>query len=310
MKNYIRNMKNYQKIWLKQGLFWFLFLLGLSLSAYGGFLSFISQKAKQEIQVDDTFVRFKPLKESISANAYLVGDLSTGKILLAKNQDFHFFPASLSKLMTGVIVIDNFQLQEPITLSAYSISTEGNEGNLQIGESLTTYDLLQVLLISSSNDAAVAFAESLGRKGINFIDLMNAKAQEWQMNNTAFFGETGLDRKGNFTTAHDLFILSRQIYFHYPLLGEITQKAEETVFSLNTHLAHHLKNTNVLVGQLPGLWLSKTGSTPEAKDCLLTIFEFPFKNGKIPIGIVVLNSNDRFGDTVKLYHWVQNLLKY
>jgi D-alanyl-D-alanine carboxypeptidase len=81
------------------------------------------------------------------------------------------------------------------------------------------------------------------------------------------------------------------------------------VTSLNNQIPHQLINTNILANQLPELWLGKTGSTPDARDCLLTIFEFPFKSDKIPIGIIVLNSNDRFGDTLKLYHWVKDLLK-
>lgn len=305
MKSFIK------KLFLKQISFWIIFILSLILSAYGGYLikSFQGLKSLNKIQVDSTFVNLKPLTESLNATAYLVGDLSNGKILMARNQNFHLYPASLSKLMTGVIVMDQFSLEQPITITSYSVSAEGEEGGLQKGEIFTVNDLLKILLITSSNDAAVAFAESLNKIGINFIDLMNEKAQQWGMNNTAFFGETGLDRKGNFTTAEDLFKLSQEIYQHYPLLGEITRKAEDTVIPLNSQIHHQLINTNILVNQLPELWLGKTGFTPGARDCLLTIFEFPFKSDKIPIGIIVLSSNDRFDDTLKLYHWVQELLK-
>ncbi|MGC8651296.1 MAG: D-alanyl-D-alanine carboxypeptidase family protein [Minisyncoccia bacterium] len=305
MKNFIK------KTSLKNDLFWIVFIFSLVLSAYGGYLNVSPQQRRtlNKVQVDDSFISLKTLSAPIDATAYLVGDLSNGKILLARNQDFHLFPASLSKLMTAVIIMDNFSLNEPITITNYSVSAEGDEGNLKAGEIFSVKDLLKVLLIPSSNDAAVAFATSLNKAGVNFVDLMNEKSQKLGMNNTAFFGETGLDRKGNFTTVEDLFKLSQEIYFHYPLIGEITRQPKDEVTPLNSSSTKQLMNTDILTSQLPELWLSKTGSTPGAQDCLLTIFEFPFKDGKIPIGIVVLNSRDRFGDTLKLYHWTKDLLQ-
>jgi len=253
-------------------------------------------------------VTITPAPESIKATAYLVGDLISGQILISRNKDLHLFPASLAKLMTGEIVLDKLSLNKQIYITSYMVSAEGEEGDLKIGETLKVEDLLKLLLISSSNDAAIAFSEALDKTGIDFVDLMNEKAQTLGLYNTAFFGETGLDRKGNFTTVEDLFKLSQDIYKNYPLLGEITRKPEETIYSSDGKIMHQLKNTNLLAGQLAYLWLGKTGSTPDAKDCLLTIFEIPLKDDKISLAIIVLNSTDRFGDTVQLYNWVREIL--
>jgi len=296
MKNFIKKLSS------RTFYFWFIFIFSLILISYGGYLKYYLSTNHQ------TFVTITPAPESIKATAYLVGDLISGQILISRNKDLHLFPASLAKLMTGEIVLDKLSLNKQIYITSYMVSAEGEEGDLKIGETLKVEDLLKLLLISSSNDAAIAFSEALDKTGIDFVDLMNEKAQTLGLYNTAFFGETGLDRKGNFTTVEDLFKLSQDIYKNYPLLGEITRKPEETIYSSDGKIMHQLKNTNLLAGQLAYLWLGKTGSTPDAKDCLLTIFEIPLKDDKISLAIIVLNSTDRFGDTVQLYNWVREIL--
>lgn len=297
MRNSIKKLLN------RTFCFWFIFIFSLILISYGGYL-------KNHFSTNhQAFVTLAPAPESIKAAAYLVGDLASGKMLISRNKSLHLFPASLSKLMTGEIVLDNFPLNKQISITPYIISAEGEEGGLKIGETLTAENLLKILLISSSNDAATALAESFEKGNQAFVDLMNEKAQKLGLYNTAFFDATGLDRKGNFTTIEDLFKLGQDIYKNYSLLGEITRKPEETVYSSDGKIIHHLKNTNVLAGELPYLWLGKTGSTPDAKDCLLTIFEIPVKDDKISLAIIVLNSTDRFGDTIQLYDWVREILK-
>ena len=287
---------------IKTLFFWFIFIFSLILISYGGYLkNYLSNNHK-------AFVTLPPAPESIKATAYLVGDLTSGHILMSRNKDLHLFPASLSKLMTGEIALDKFPLNKQIYITPYMMSAEGEEGGLKIGEILKVEDLLKILLISSSNDAAIALAESFEKGNQAFVDLMNEKAQKLGLYNTAFFDATGLDRKGNFTTIEDLFKLSQDIYKNYSLLGEITRKPEDTVFSSDGQITHYLKNTNILIGQLPYLWLGKTGSTPDAKDCLLTIFEIPLKDDKISIAIIVLNSTDRFEDTIQLYDWLREIL--
>jgi D-alanyl-D-alanine carboxypeptidase len=285
--------------------FWTIFIFCLFLIFYGHFLN--QQKDNLLIGAD---VKINNLPVDISAVSYLVGEINSGKLLAKKNSDLHLFPASLSKLMAAVIVSENFSLDEEIVISPYAISVEGEEGGLVVNEKIKAGDLLKVLLISSSNDAAIAFEEALEKKNGNFVGLMNQKAREFKLFNSAFFDASGLDRKGNFTSIEDLFKLSQEIYKNYSYIGEITRKKEDIIYSVDKEIVHNLKNTNILVGEISNLWGGKTGSTPEAKDCLLTIYEFSFpdKNDKMVVAIIVLNSSDRFGDTVKLYDWVKEQL--
>ncbi len=248
----------------------------------------------------------------IKSFSFLVGDLKENKVIIEKNSSIHLYPASITKLFLAMIVIDQLPLNQEIEISPYAVSAEGGEGGLKEGEKMKVLDLLKVLLITSSNDAAIALQEAIEKKGEDIIDLMNKKIKMLGLTQTAIFDPRGIDRKGNFSTSYDLFLLSQEIYKDYPLIGEITRKQEETVFSLDQENQHLLKNTNLLTGEIKEIWGGKTGSTPEAGDCLLTIYEFscsifnPQKEKKIPIAIIVLNSSDRFQDTKILYEFVKN----
>lgn len=289
--------------------FWLFFCLGVLLIVYGGYLehsraSLSSSLSSCSSSSSSLSSSFPP---SVKATSYLVGRIDTGKILAEKNDSLQVFPASLSKLMTAMVVRDNISLDKRIFITPYAVSTEGDEGGLEAGETLLTRDLLAVLLIPSSNDAATAFSQAFTKEGKNLVDLMRKKAERLHLYNTAFFDATGLDRQGNFTTAEDLFKLASDIYKNYPLLGKITRKKEITVYSFDKKHKHLLKNTNKLIGKLPYFWGGKTGSTPEAKDCLLTIYDFPSltDNVKIPVVIIILHSSARFLDTEKLYQWTK-----
>lgn len=292
-------------------------ILSLSLVLYGGYLNLYEGSFKtknstlNQLKIDGFNLKLLPLNQDISAFSYLVGELKSGKILIEKNSKIHLFPASLSKLLTAMIVIDKLPLDEKIIMDEYSLSAEGNEIDFKVGEELKVNDLLKALLISSSNDAAIALEKKINSLGTNFLDLMVEKVKKLKMNDSAFFDSTGLDRKGNFTTAYDLFLLTQEIYRHYPLIGEITRLKETEIYSIDKKEKHLLKNTNELVEKINNLWGGKTGSTPLAGDCLLTVYEFtlPFKNDKIPIGIIVLGSLDRFNDTLKLYEWLNEVLQ-
>lgn len=286
--------------------FWIVFIFCLAMIFVGGFW----QQKNVELTIDD-ILQVNVAPPELDSVSYLVGEINSGKILFKRNSKLHLFPASLTKLMTGMIVLDNFSLDEEIIISDYAISMEGEEGGLVANERIRAGDLLKILLLSSSNDAAKAFEEALDKKEKDFVNLMNEKAREIGLFNTAFFDASGLDRQGNFTSIEDMFFLSREVYKNYPFLGEITSKKDAVVYSIDNLIMHEIENTNILVDQIDNLWGGKTGSTPEARDCLLTIYEFPFpgKDDKIVIAIIVLNSSDRFGDTIKLYNWTKDLIE-
>lgn len=287
-------------------LFWTLFVLSLILIIFG----MLYKEEEAEISMDE-ILRVTIPPPDLGSTSYLVGEINSGKVLIKKNGEVHLFPASLTKLMAGIIVLENFDLDEEITISKEAVEMEGEEGGLVVNEKIKADDLLKILLIPSSNDAAKAFEQSLEKKGKIFADLMNEKARKLRLFNTAFFDASGLDRQGNFTSIEDLFLLSRELYNHYPYLGEITRQQKVVVYSLDNQITHEVENTNILVKEIDNLWGGKTGSTPEAKDCLLTIYEFPFseKDDKIVLSIIVLNSSDRFGDTIKLYNWAKDIIE-
>ncbi|MGC8851847.1 MAG: D-alanyl-D-alanine carboxypeptidase family protein [Minisyncoccia bacterium] len=301
MKNYIKKFPIF-KI-----LYWSATIFLLLVIVYGGYLTNLKrmQKLNEEslINIDHSKLNLQSQPKGINALSYVVGNLETGQIFISHNADLHLYPASISKLMTAAVILDHLSLNDKVVISKYAVSAEGEEGNLEPGEIFTVEDLLKVLLIPSSNDAAIAFEEALSQKKLDLVFLMNEKAKEWGMNNSAFFGSTGLDRKGNFSTAKDLFYLAQHLYKDYPILKEITTLNFTKVYSLNLHKEHLLQNTNILLNSYDNIILSKTGTTPNAKECLLIAFNFPLKNDIIPLGIITLSSNDRFDDVTKLYEW-------
>ncbi|MGE4554577.1 MAG: D-alanyl-D-alanine carboxypeptidase family protein [Candidatus Paceibacterota bacterium] len=284
----------------------FFIVFGALLVFIFSFSSLSNRYLKGE-SLNENITSFEEDLKNVKALSFLVGDLENQKVILEKNKNLHLYPASISKLVLAMVVIDELPLEKEIYISSYALSAEGEEGGLKEGEAFKVIDLLKVLLISSSNDAALAFEEEFRNQGKDIIDLMNRKVQQIGLEQTAIFDPRGIDRKGNFSTASDLFLLAKEIYYHYPLIGEITRKEKEVVFSLDG-VEHQLVNTNLLTGKIKELWGGKTGTTPEAGDCLLTFYEI-FKEGsgqKIPIVIIVLSSSQRFEDTQILYDYFKN----
>jgi D-alanyl-D-alanine carboxypeptidase len=240
----------------------------------------------------------------LKAQAALVGEIATGKILYEKNPRLHIFPASLVKLMSAMIVLDNLDIDKTeVYVSEKAVATEGNSGYLVPGEIFKASDLLKMALIMSSNDAIMALAEKIGLN--KFVGLMNQKALEIGLSETGFFDPVGFDHTGNFSTASDLFKMSQYLYLHYPILSELTRADNFNVYSLNYYKPHLIVTTNKLKDKIDGLWLAKTGYTPDGQECLLMIY--PLK-GKM-IASIVVASSDRFGDSWKLYQWLKNNIK-
>ena len=212
--------------------------------------------------------------------------------------------ASLTKIMTAIIVEEFFQDSERIQISKQAVEQEGWTGDLRTGEVLTAEDLLHIMLIESSNDAAFALAEIIGEDGLT--ELMNLKARDLGLLDTLFFNSTGLDpekesHEVNYSTCQDLAGLGKYLLKKLHLL-EITTKEEYPLFLKNGILHHILYNTNELLGENPAIIGGKTGFTEKAGGCLILILEGK-KPGSYLIN-VVLNSADRFGDMRKLIAYV------
>jgi len=214
--------------------------------------------------------------------------------------------ASLTKLMTAVIAIENYPLDEKITISKEAVLQEGDFGKLKVGETMSVENLLYLSLIESSNDAAYALAEKMGsinspQVGIQqFLEKMNVKAKNLGMLDTSFANPTGLNGSENYSTSYDLAKLIKHIIFNYPQILEITSKVSAEILNEDGSLHHLALNTNELIGKIPNIIGGKTGYNEEANGCLVLVLKN--KNGDYLINII-LGSPDRFTEMEKLINW-------
>ena len=239
----------------------------------------------------------------------IVVNQNTGEVIYEKKADARASIASLTKLMTAMVVLDSgMDLNKKITLTKADIDrVKRTTSRLPIGAKLSRYELLKAALISSDNRAAFALSRSYpsGRKG--FINAMNVKAIQLGMQNSQFRDPTGLDKR-NISTAKDLLKLVRAAY-QYSVIRELTTTPSESIKIGNKRNSIGFNNTNPLVRK--GVWdigLSKTGFIREAGRCLVlqTVID-----GE-PIIIVLLNSYGkltRFADVKRIRTWMNRINK-
>ncbi len=233
-------------------------------------------------------------KPKVSAQAFLVGDLKTGEVILSKNQETKFPMASVSKLMTALVTSELAKSEDVATVSKKAIATLGQNGELRAGEKIKAADLVYPLLLESSNDAAEALAEHFGRQ--NFMDKMNLQAEQLMMSSTSYEDPSGLS-PNNKSTAADLFKLAGYIEEKHGELFDITAKRSYSAPK------HNWSNISQFLGK-DGYSGGKSGYTDAALQSGVAIFELPLgESGTRPIAITLLRSLDRKKD-------VENILKY
>jgi len=227
-----------------------------------------------------------------------------GDILFGKNTKQILPIASLSKIMTAIITLENFDLEEIIKVSKNSVLISGDKGGLITGEELKVKDLLYIMLMESSNDAAMALASDNPRLSYDeFLNLMNSKAKELGLKNTYFLDPIGLNSKNKSTVLEIADLTNHALSF--PLLWEILKTPETTIYSIDNKFIHNLINTNELLGKFSFLKGGKTGYTEEANGCMLTVSTIPGSWGDNYLITVVLGSEEREGDTEKLINWTK-----
>ncbi len=217
---------------------------------------------------------------AISAAAAVVKDLYNLEPIYALNPAQQWPVASITKLMTAAVAMDKMPAEERITVSQAAVATEGGAGNLIVGQSYSRDELLSVLLVVSSNDAAAALAEHHGQE--NFIEAMNERAVALGMYNTRFFDPTGLSPL-NQSMAGDLEKLVKYIFHVRPEIFALTRQKEGNI--------HPFVGRENFIG-------GKTGFIDEASGNLISLFNH---NGR-PLLIIVLGSEDRAKDTELLYN--------
>ncbi len=240
--------------------------------------------------------------------AALVADLQTGAISFGDNDAKRWPLASVTKLMTATVVMDNLDMNQKVTITPDAFAAYPEEKTLRVGDVYTVFDLLHFLLMPSSNVAAEALADACGRLvcgRTNFINVMNARAVAWGMVSTHYDDPSGLSRN-NKSTADDLLLLAQKIYSDYPEILAITRTAQFNATELNTGTVTSVKSINDFAGESDFIG-GKTGYTNSADGNLLSIFN---DNGR-PILVIVLGTNeaDRFANTEKLYDWFKGQAK-
>lgn len=234
---------------------------------------------------------------ALTAQGAIVIDAGSKTILYQKNPDLKLLPASITKIMTALIALENYSLNDVVVIEP--INTEPLKMDLKTGEKITVENLLFGLLVGSANDAALALARHFPTGEAGFITAMNLKAQQLNLHNTQFTNPVGFDNVGHYTTVHDLSLLTAeamQSVFFKRLVSTISI----TVTDVDHTVSHELTNLNLLLGQISGLSGVKTGLTQLAGECLVAFVQ----RQNHQIITVVLGSNDRFGETRQLIDWV------
>lgn len=235
----------------------------------------------------------------IKAKSAILMEVGTGKILYEDNADEKLPPASITKIMTLLLVMEaidkgNISLETIVTASAYACSMGGSQIWLKEGETMTVHELLKATVIASANDASVALAETVAGSEEGFVSLMNERAKELGMNSTTFMNCTGLDADGHLTSAHDVAIMSKELIKH-DLIKNYSTVWMDSLRDGESELV----NTNKLVRFYKGTTGLKTGTTSIAKYCLSATAE---RDGLALVAVILAGdtSNDRFEGAKKL----------
>ncbi len=232
----------------------------------------------------------------LTARGAVVIDADSKTILFQKNPDLKLLPASTTKIMTGLVAIENYDLGQVITID--SVHQTGEVMELQPGEKITVENLLYGLLVQSANDAATVLSQSYPGGQDKFIAAMNDKAESLGLTNTHYTNATGLDAYDHYTSAHDLALLGAQA-MQNPTFKKIVGTQGISVSDIDNTMSHDLETIDKLLGQVPGLSGIKTGWTELAGECFVS---YVSRDGH-DLVTVVLGSGDRFGETVSLIDW-------
>lgn len=229
---------------------------------------------------------------NILAHYYLLYDAKTGYPIVQKNSDQPVPIASTTKIMTAIIVLEKYHLNDMITVDPASTDVAGSKIMLKPGEQMTVEELLKGLLIRSGNDAAYVLAKQMGTVE-NFVAAMNQKADYLGLRNTRFYDPAGLDDNG-YSTAQGLAVMMRYA-LKFPKFVEIIQTPQTVLQAADGDISHELENSNRLVTEemhFEGIIGGKTGYTPTAGHILITAAQ---RNGHCLIATIV-NTFENTGD--------------
>lgn len=235
----------------------------------------------------------------LTAERWITYDASTGVVLASWNANDQAPMASVTKVMTAIIVIENSDLGDTVTVPGFATRARGSTAGLVAGEEWTVGNLLIAMLVRSGNDAALTLAHHVGSGSTeSFIAMMNNRAAELGMTNTHFANPNGLDAEGHVSSARDLLTLTIASQ-EYPDIQRISRTRLVSMPPDPNGKERLFKNTNKLLGSYPGVTGLKTGDTPWADKVLLATSERAGRS----IYTVVMHSDDHFADTRELLDW-------
>ena len=206
---------------------------------------------------------------AVDAQACLLMEKTTGEVLYAVNEHEQLEPASVTKIMTLLLVMEaidsgSLHYDDMVTASAYACSMGGSQIWLKENEQMTVEEMLKAVCVASANDASVALAEHIAGSAEAFVEKMNQRAAELGMEDTHFVNPTGLPAKGHVTSAYDIALMSRELILHHPDIHRFTTIWMDTLRDGEFGLS----NTNKLIRYYEGATGLKTGSTDSALYCL------------------------------------------
>lgn len=241
---------------------------------------------------------------TLSAQGVIATDLDSGITLYEKNADAELLPASTTKIVTALVSLDAYKLDQVLTVGR-GASVDGQKMGLFVGEKMKFENLLYGLLVYSANDAAMTLAQNYTGGYPAFIDAMNAKAKDLSMTNSRFDNPVGLDTSVQRSTAKDL-IRASEVAMRNPVFAKVVGTKNIVVSDESGKSSYKLGNINELLGVVPGILGVKTGWTENARENLVTYIE---RDGH-KIMIALLGSQDRFGETKELIDWVFSSYKW
>ncbi len=210
-----------------------------------------------------------------TARSYILMEESSGKVLLEKEADTPYPPASITKIMTLLLINEaiaqgKINWDDKVTISEHASHMGGSQVFMEPGEEQTVRDLVKCICIASANDAAVAMSEYIAGSEEQFVQMMNDKAKELGMENTVFKNACGLHVEGHVSTARDIALMSRALVKNYPEITKVVTTWMDSIIHRTRRGESEfvLSNTNKMLKWYSGITGLKTGYTPEAKHCV------------------------------------------
>lgn len=255
---------------------------------------------------------------SVDAKASLIIEENSGKVIHEENSNIQNYPASVTKILTAILTLENCELTDTVTVSKTAISNIPSGyviAPLFIGEQMSVEDLLYALMLKSANDAAYVLAEHVGGSVEGFSEMMNKKAEELGCKNSHFVNPNGIHNSDHYTTAYDMYLIAKYAMKNEKFV-KIVSTYQHTLSATNKYSKNDriMKNTNNFVNpssryydeNVKGI---KTGTTLQAGNCLITCTS---KNGFDVITVILgaRTSESKFSETKRMMNYVFDNYKY